>query len=343
MQQVILGRSGMRVAKIGFGGIPIQRLSESESTEVIRRAVELGIDWFDTANCYGDSEVKIGKGIRGFRRESLKIFSKSTAREAKEFLSHVKLSLEQMGLEYIDLYQFHAVSTIDDWHKIAGEGLLDAAIDLKSKGLIRHVGASSHRLKAILEVMDHPAIEVVQYPFNFIETDALEILKKCEEKNTGFIAMKPFGGGMLDDTSACVRFLMQYEGAAANPGFEKIAEIEEVVGLVEEALPLNERDYAVIERLKDRLGDYFCRRCGYCKPCEQGIDIVALMAIESIVKRVPLDKLLSGVFGKAAKTIDKCTECGECESRCPYGLSIRKRIRFGAELLLRMESEQKSS
>ena len=101
---------------------------------------------------------------------------------------------------------------------------------------------------------------------------------------------------MLDDASACVRFLMQYEGAAANPGFEKIAEIEEVVGIVEKAFPLSHRDLASIKRLKELLGDYFCRRCGYCKPCEQGIDIVALMAIESIVKRVPLDKLLKKMF-----------------------------------------------
>jgi predicted aldo/keto reductase-like oxidoreductase len=141
--------------------------------------------------------------------------------------------------------------------------------------------SSSHRLNAILEVMDHPAMEVVQYPFNFIETDALEILKKSEEKNIGFIAMKPFGGGMLDDASACVRFLMQYEGAAVNPGFEEIAEIEEVVGLAKEAFPLSRWDIASIKRFKEQLGDYFCRRCGYCKPCAQGIDIVALMAIES--------------------------------------------------------------
>ena len=126
-------------------------------------------------------------------------------------------------------------------------------------------------------------------------------------------------------------------------GFEKITEIEEVVALAKEVFPLSHRDLAPIKRLKELLGDYFCRRCGYCTPCEQGIDIIALMAIESIVKRVPPDSLLNGVFGKAAKTIDNCTECGQCQSRCPYGLSICKHIRFGAELLLRMENEQKSS
>ena len=126
------------------------------------------------------------------------------------------------------------------------------------------------------------------------------------------------------------------------PVLRKLPRSKRLLGLAEEAFPLSHRDLASFKRWKEQLGDCFCRRCGYCEPCEQSLDIVALMAIESIVKRVPLDKLLSGVFGKAVKTIDNCTQCGQCESRCPYGLSIRKRIRFGAELLLRMESEQKS-
>jgi predicted aldo/keto reductase-like oxidoreductase len=344
VQRVVLGKSGMSVTMVGFGGIPIQRLDDFDSTKVIRRAVELGIDWFDTARAYGDSEARIGRAIRPFDRSGLKIFSKSYARDADKFRSDVQLTLDRIGLEYIDLYQFHMVADSDDWNKIVTDGVLYAATDLKEKGVIRHIGASAHRHRTMIEVAQHPAIEVVQFPFSFIEPDGgLEVLQVCRERDVGFIAMKPFGGGMLDDASACMRFLMQYEGIAIDPGFEKTSEIEEVINLVEQASPPTDKDLASIERLKSQLGKSFCRRCGYCMPCEQGVDIVALMAIESIVKRVPLDSLIDGRFGKAAREIDKCTGCGRCEKKCPYNLSIRKRIKSNAQLMMRFAKERNSA
>jgi len=211
-------------------------------------------------------------------------------------------------------------------------GTVDMLLEMKAAGRVSHIGASAHALEAMLAVMEHPAIEVVQWPFNFIECDrALQVIEKCRQKDIGFIAMKPFGGGLLQDADACIRFLMQYDSVAPDPGFESIEHLEQVIRLAEEAAPLSDTDNDNIKRIKEELGDQFCRRCGYCQPCPQGVAITTLMTVESLAKRMPPEKLFQGWVADDVRTIDKCTDCAECEPKCPYQLPIRKRIRAGAD------------
>ena len=178
---------------------------------------------------------------------------------------------------------------------------------------------------------------MLQYPFNPLEEkEGLEVLEACRAHGVGFIAMKPFGGGMLDDASACVRFLLQYPDVAADPGFEALREVEEVVRLAEGPGGLTAADRAAIGRWRAELGGRFCHRCCYCQPCPQGVSIMPLMTMETILRRLPLETVRDGWPGQAAATAGGCTECGECEQRCPYGLPIRQRIREGVEVWRRV-------
>jgi hypothetical protein len=331
MEQVRLGRSGLLVSKIGFGGIPIQRLSPPEAVRVIHRALELGIDWLDTAHGYGPSEEMIGQAVRSWNRSRVRVFTKAQGKNPADLGRQVETSFRRLGLPAIDLYQLHLVAGPQEWGSLQGNGTLDLLLGLKAEGRIGHIGASAHTRLAALAVIEHPAIEVLQYPFNLLEEkEGLEVLEACRARGVGFIAMKPFGGGMLDNAPACIRFLMQFPDVATDPGFETIREVEEVAALAAGPAGMTGGDRAAAHRLRRELGDRFCHRCGYCLPCPQEVSIVTLMTMDTLLKRFPVEKRLNDWPEKAARTAALCNECGACEERCPYRLPIRIRIQEGA-------------
>jgi predicted aldo/keto reductase-like oxidoreductase len=331
-----LGKSGLEVTRVGFGGIPIQRLSEQQAIKVLRRALEGGLNWIDTANGYGTSEERIGKAIKKYPRSDLLVFTKGGGRDSKALREQIELSFERLQTDYIDLYQFHNVLDPGLWQTMQENGTFDLVRQYRETGKIRHIGASAHNREAARAVIEHPEIEVLQFPFNFIvEDQGRELVDACCAKDMGFIAMKPFGGGALDDASACIRYLLSIPDIVADPGFEHIAEVDEVLSLWKEGAPLSEENRQSIERFRRELGTRFCRRCGYCQPCPQGVQIVSLMTMETLVKRFPADRLSEDWIAGAAESIEKCIECGECEQKCPYKLSIIEEIHRGAEAFRR--------
>jgi predicted aldo/keto reductase-like oxidoreductase len=331
-----LGKSGLRVTRIGFGGIPIQRLSEEQTIRILQRAIDGGLNWIDTANGYGTSEERIGKAIKKYPRSEILLFTKGTSREPDTLREQIELSFKRLQTEYIDLYQFHFVPNPEMWQTMEENGTFDVVREYRDKGVIRHIGASAHTREAALAVAEHPEIEVLQYPFNFIvEEEGSEIIEACRKKDIGFIAMKPFGGGALQDAPSCIRFLLGVPEVVADPGFEHIEEVDEVLSLWKEGAPLSEENKRTIEQLRKELGTRFCRRCGYCSPCPQGVHIVSLMTMETLVKRFPADRLSEDWIAEAGRSVENCTECGECEEKCPYDLLIIEGIRQGTEALER--------
>ena len=332
MQKVLLGKSEMEVSKIGFGGIPIMRIGRDQAVKVIRRAIDLEINWLDTARGYSDSEEKIGKAIKGIPRESIRIFSKAPGKTPEELNEQLQTSLEKLDCGYIDLYQFHLVRSPAVWEQMKKNGTVDLLKEMKSQGKIKHIGASAHHIEAALAVFEDEFIEVIQWPFNFIvEQLGLEVLEKCRKKNTGLIAMKPFGGGQLDNARVCIRYLMQYPDVAPDPGMMTIEQVEQVVALANIPGELTTDDNAEIEKLRSELGTRFCRMCEYCMPCENGVAITTLMRIDSFIKRMSVEALLAGGVRKAVESVTNCVECGECESKCPYDLSIMQQIKEAAQ------------
>ncbi|MDR1508987.1 MAG: aldo/keto reductase [Synergistaceae bacterium] len=328
MEKVRFGKTELMVSRVAFGGIPIMRLSKTDAAKLVRETIELGINFIDTAHVYSDSEEKIGEGIRGIRREELVIASKSPAGCKKKFNENLDLSLKRLGVDYIDIYQLHNVgSKARKDAVLAPGGASEALLEAVKAGKVRFPAFSSHSIPIAMELMKSGIFDAVQIPFNYIDCDAEnEIIPLAGELDMGFIAMKPMGGGLLDNAGLSFRYLLRYENIIPDPGIETIEEIREIAGIVEKNPPLTSEDLKEIEKLRAEFGHSWCHRCDYCQPCPQGIAISAVLPMESMVKRFTPERA-AAMVGPAVEKARTCLECGDCMARCPYHLVIPKLLK----------------
>jgi predicted aldo/keto reductase-like oxidoreductase len=328
MDKIRLGKTGMTVSRLGFGGIPIQRVSEDEAVAVVQKCLDLGITFFDTANAYTTSEARIGKAIKG-RRGEVVIATKSTSRSCEGVEGHLNMSLEHLGLDYIDLYQFHQVGDFKSLEIVLDpKGPMVVLEKAKKAGVIKHIGITSHQIDVAKEAVKSDRFETLVFPFNFIACEAAdELLPLCRKHDVGFIAMKPLAGGALDNVSIAFKYLFQFPDVLPIPGIEKPHEIEEIVEVLQGSWDISETEQREMQRLRDELGNKFCRRCDYCQPCAQEIPISSVMVIKSAIRRLPPERLFTGIFADAVEKAANCTECGDCEERCPFHLPIREMLR----------------
>jgi predicted aldo/keto reductase-like oxidoreductase len=323
MDKVRFGKTSLLVSKVAFGGIPIMRVSKDDAVRIVREAISLGINFIDTAHGYADSEEKIGAAIKGSKREDLVIATKSPAGDKKTFTEHLDLSLKRLGTDYIDIYQFHNVSNESKKEAVFGPGgAMEGLEEAVKAGKVRFPGFSSHSIPVALDIMKSGKFAVVQLPFNYIDREAADnAIPLAKELDMGFIAMKPMGGGLLDDAALSFRFFRQYDNIVPDPGFEKIEEVREIAGIVERRETLSAEDEKEIEKQRLELGASWCHRCDYCQPCPQGIHISSVLCVKSAFKRMPAERARSMV-GPAMEKAKTCLECGVCVTRCPYKLNI---------------------
>jgi predicted aldo/keto reductase-like oxidoreductase len=323
MNSVILGKTGLKVPRVGFGGIPIQRLSEAEAVEVVQRCLDLGVTFLDTANAYSTSESRIGKAISG-RREELVVATKTAGRDRATAEQHLQLSLTRLACSTIDLWQFHNVSSFETYEQVlAPGGAMEAALAAKRQGTIRHIGITSHDMDVALRAVASGHFETIQFPFNFVSSDPdRELVPLAAEHNVGFIAMKPLGGGLLDDATLALKYLLQFDSVLPIPGIQQVEEVEQVVGILDGPWGLTPQEQAALERIREEVGKRFCRRCEYCQPCPEGVVIPLILNPLSFWRRFPADELLTGEYAEIVQGARDCVQCGECEEKCPYGLPI---------------------
>jgi hypothetical protein len=327
MERIRLGRTGMMVSRLGFGGIPIQRDTEEEAIAVVKRCLDLGITYIDTANGYTVSEERIGKAVAG-RRDKVIIATKSGGRSREDVEKHLKLSLERLQTDYIDLYQFHGVNNTKHLDTILEPGgLLSVVEEAKKAGKVRHIGITCHQIDIAKKAVASDHFETIMFPFNFITDEAaVELLPLARQHDVGFIVMKPLAGGMLDNANIAFKYLFQIPDIVPIPGIEKVHEIEEIVDILEGPREMTAEELKEMARLKQELGHRFCHRCDYCQPCTMNIPISTVMTSGSFAKRLPDERFFSDMVGKAMEAAVNCSDCGECEQRCPYELPIRQML-----------------
>lgn len=328
VEKMRLGRTEMMVSRLGFGGIPIQRLSEDAAVAVVKRCLELGITFLDTANAYTNSEERIGKAIKERKREDVVIATKSTSRSREGVANHLKLSLERLGVDYIDLYQFHQVGDSKSLETLLdANGPMAVVEEARKAGVVKHIGVTSHQIDVAKDLVKSDRFETIMFPFNFLADEAAgELLPLCREHDVGFIAMKPLEGGMLQDITIAFKYLFQFPDVFPIPGIEKIREIDEIMQVIEGSWQITEAEQKEMQRIRDELGTRFCRRCDYCQPCTEEIAISTVMRFNSFFKRMPPESLFSGWLAEGMEKAASCTECGDCEERCPYYLPIREMV-----------------
>ncbi len=327
MRYRILGKTGLEVSEVGFGGIPIIRLSRDDAVSVLRRAYDRGITLYDTANMYVDSEEKMGQAFEGLRHQ-LVLGTKTIKRDRRGAEADIDQSLRSLRTDYIDLYQFHQVSQENDFETLAGpKGALEGVIRAKEAGKIRHIGITSHSLDLAPKLIQSGLFSTIQFPFNFLEDAPQEALHPlARELNLGILCMKPFGGGAFDNAQVCFKFLRQWPDVIPLPGFDAVDQVDEVVGIYDSENIVFPNDRTVMEQVRAELGRRFCRRCEYCQPCPQGVMVNAAMIYPIIVHRLSPAKAAK-FSAKAMESVRDCIECGECSKRCPYGLPIPEMLK----------------
>ena len=327
MEYRILGKTGLKVSSMGFGGIPIQRIDAAGTRVLMEKMVEYGINYIDTARGYSVSEQYLGEALVGLRDKFI-LATKSMARDKAGMAKDIDISLSNLRTEYIDLYQVHNPNMAQLEQVIAEGGALEALLEAKTAGKIGHIGLTAHSLEVFGKGLELDWVETIMFPYNIVETHGEELIAKCAEKNIGFIDMKPLAGGALDDATLAMRFVCANPNVSVViPGMAEVAELEQNLGAVNNTAPLSGAELDKIDSLRKELGTQFCRRCGYCAPCSVGINIPNMFVFEGYLARYGLAAWAKGRYNTQPKTASDCIGCGVCETRCPYNLPIREMLK----------------
>jgi len=319
MKQVRLGKTDLYVSKPAFGALPIQRIDREDAARILRKAYDQGINYFDTANMYTDSEEKIGYALSDVRHDII-ISTKSMAEDKETVREHIETSLKRMKTDYIDLFQFHNPKEVPD--KNDPDGAFAAALEAQNKGYIRHIGITNHRIRVAQKSIESGWFDTLQFPFSYISSDEdLALAKVCKKADMGFIAMKGIAGGLLANrVEACHVFMEQYDNVVPIWGIQSEKELDEWLTLAKKEAVMTEEIQSDIQADKKKLGKGFCRGCGYCLPCPSGIEINNAARMNMLLRRSPIQPYMTKEYHAKMHKIENCIHCGRCKKRCPYGL-----------------------
>lgn len=318
MKQIRLGKTELMVSKPGFGCLPIQRCTMDEADAILRRAYEGGINFFDSANAYTDSEAKLGHALSDVR-ENIILATKGRNKDRQTLIDNVENCLRLMNSDYIDLFQLHNVSVVPDPND--KNGAMAALLEMKEKGYVRHIGVTTHKLKLAFDLIDCGMFETLQFPLSYLSSEEeLLLVQRCKEADMGYIAMKGLAGGLLTNVRACHAFMGQFDNVVPIWGIQRMTELEQWLAITEEDPQMDNEIAAFIEKEKAELKDGFCRGCGYCMPCPQGIEIPTCARASVMMRRAPAENFLSEKGQAMMKKIEDCIHCGQCAARCPYEL-----------------------
>lgn len=327
MDYVTLGKTGLKISRLGFGGIPIQKVDAETTRTLVKAMVEKGINYIDTARGYTVSEEYLGVALEGLRDKFI-LATKSMSRDKVGMAADIETSLNNLKTDYIDLYQVHN-PTAEQLDQVAAPGgALEALMEAKAAGKIGHIGVTCHTVGIFEKAIEYDWVETIMFPYNIIERQGEELMRKCTEKNIGFIVMKPLAGGAIDDPELALRFICANpDVSVVIPGMYDVKEIEQNLAAVENDAPFSEADLQKIENIREALGTNFCRRCNYCQPCSAGIGISALFILEGYYDRYGLQDWAKTRYDSMPIKASACIDCGACEPRCPYNLPIRQMLK----------------
>ena len=324
MKYVTLGRTGLNVSRLSFGGIPIQRADAANTKAVVDKLEEYGINYIDTARGYTVSEEYLGAALEG-RRDKFILATKSMSRDRESMARDIETSLANLRTGFIDLYQLHNLPEKDIGKVFGPGGAWEALAEAKAAGKIGHIGVTAHSADALKILVEQYSdrLETVMFPYNIVEDQGRDVLALAREKGMGTIAMKPLAGGNLDDYALALRYI-----AASGvcdvmiPGMGSPEEVDRNAA-VDLDPPFTESELEQCAAVRKELGTQFCRRCGYCAPCSTGIDIPSCFLMANYTRKYGLADWAKARYKAMTYHASSCVQCGACEKRCPYGLPIR--------------------
>ena len=325
-----LGSTGLKISRLGFGGIPIQRIDAEGTKTLIHQLKDAGVNFIDTARGYTVSEEYLGYALEGIRDQFV-LATKSMSRDKAAMAQDIETSLKNLRTDYIDLYQIHNATPEQLQQVTAPGGALEALLEAKAAGKIGHIGLTAHSLDTFKLALESDWVETFMFPYSIVETQAEELVKRCAEKGIGFICMKPLAGGAIEDATVALRWICANDAVSVViPGMAEPKELEQNLAAVNNTEPLTPDEKAKALEIRSALGTNFCRRCNYCQPCAAGINISGAFLFEGYLSRYGLGEWAKGRYDAMGKHASDCIGCGACEDRCPYNLPIREMLKVVA-------------
>ncbi len=354
MQKRKLGRTGLDVSIVGFGGTWISELSMPDAVKVVQRAFELGINYFDTAKLDGDSEEKLGAALKDVRDECV-LATKTASRTRSESLADFKSSLRRLKTDRLDLIQLHGIDDEKTLRKATGPGgSLEMCKKARSEGLVEFIGITSHKPRVLIKAIETNEFDTILVPLNVITRQALEeLIPRAKELDVGVAIMKPLSAktsrlitclynpslSLLSDepelkallgpdTASMVRsalkFVLAQDVSVVVTGMKSVEEVETAAQVGNDYRELTSDEK---ERYKVQFDDKHCRDCGLCLPCPQAIDIAAILRFQTLYAIYGLKNWAKKLYSGLEVDATDCTECGACEPKCPYNLPVMSMLK----------------
>lgn len=331
MEYRILGKTGLKISRMGFGGIPIQKIDEEGTRKLLHEMMEMGVNYIDSARGYTVSEQYIGYGLEEIR-DKFVLATKSMSRTKEAMAADIETSLGNFRTDYIDLYQVHNPS-MEQLDQVIGEGgALEALMEAKAAGKIGHIGLTAHSTAVFERALGLDWVETIMFPYNIVEQQGAELIHKCAEKNIGFIDMKPLAGGAIEDATLALRYVCSNpDVTVVIPGMAEVRELEQNLAACSNTEPLADEELKAMDKVREQLGTDFCRRCNYCAPCTVGINIPSVFLFAGYLQRYDLADWAKDRYSTLKVKASACIGCGKCEPRCPYHLPIREKLKKCAQ------------
>ncbi len=380
MNRRLLGKTGLLVSEIGFGGEWLERHPEDESVALMRYAGEQGINIIDCWMPDPKSRDILGKAMRGNREHWIVQGHFGSTWQDGQYvrtrdMKFVKPAFEdllrRLQTDYIDIGMIHYVDTEEDWESLQHSAFLDYVLEMKAKGVIRHIGASSHNPKVAKAVVESGIVEMILFSVNpafdmlpsgeklddlltegyrydeglsGIDPERAALYRVCEENNVGITVMKGFAGGRLFDEKRspfgvaltplqCIHYCLTRPGVSSILcGYDTKAQVDEALRY--ETAPEEEKDYAsVLANAPAHASRGECTYCGHCRPCAAGLDIAMINKYYDLASMQPeVPATVRSHYQLLDGHASDCIGCRECEPRCPFGVPIAERMEKAAAL-----------
>lgn len=354
MQKRRLGRTGLQISIVGFGGTWIAELDKAVAVNVVRGAFDLGINYFDTAKWDGDSEEKMGEALKDVRDQCV-IATKTGSRTKRESLDDFRCSLKLLQTDRLDIIQLHGIDDERTLAKAMGpDGVLQTCKEARREGLVDFIGITGHRANVLTKAIKTGEFDTVLVPFNVITRQASEeLIPTAKELDVGVVAMKPLsaktsnlitclynpslslvsdepelkallGGTKNEMASSALRYVLSEDVSVTIPGLRSVSEVQTAAKVGKNYRGLTDEEK---KRFNFSLGEQYCRDCGLCSGCPEKVNIAAVLRFESFYSVYGLENWAKKLYGGLEVKADKCTSCGQCEPKCPYKLPIQKMLK----------------
>ena len=329
MERRRLGKTGLEVGVIGFGGLVAAGRPQAEVDALVGQALDAGVNYVDTAHSYGDCQEKLGAAL-GHKRAQVVLGAKLIYRDSQAAAAEVDHSLRRLRTDHIDIYHLHAVDTAEQWEQSSADrGALVALEQARDAGKIRFLGVTGHMPQVQAQALKSGRLDTVMATSNYVDQfiygSEVMLHPLARALCAGVFVLKPTAHNTIADRELAYRYVLSQDVDCIIPPRQK----EEFLWVLRDAdrlSPLSPEELRTLCVSAPEL-DGLCRQCGACLPCPEGIDVPTVLRLAGWLQRFGQTKdLARQAYAGCQTKAEQCTQCGVCDQRCPYGLQVAAQL-----------------